>query len=158
MPNRTYNIEIYESTLRSEIIKLSVIAIILILLFVGIIIYSILQIKRDRVKKLPYIQLLCAILLMIFLSTSLGVQLISYGKDISEASYIQYEGPVHIRTDRQIVFGGIPTGYNEYIISFTHDGQHIELATRENPNFSGDIDKVYIVYSKHSNYIFEFTT
>lgn len=153
MPN---DIEKYESTLRNEIVKLSVIATVLILLFIGIIIYSFLQIKLDKTKKLPYIQLFATIVLLVFLSISLGLQIISYAKDISEASYIQYEGPVCIRMERQIVFGGIPTGYNEYIISFTHDGQQIDLAMRKDPKLSGDIEKAYVVYSKHSNYIFEF--
>lgn len=155
MPNYSYDIENYESILKSEVMKLSIIAVILLILFAVIIIYSILQIKNDRTKKSPYIQLIGAIVLLVFLVISLGSQILSYTKDITEKSYMQYEGPANIRTEHQVIFGGIPTGYNEYIVSFNHDGNQIELSMRKDCGLSGDIDKVYIVYSKYSNYVFE---
>jgi hypothetical protein len=155
MTIHSYNIENYESVLISEIIKLTIIAVILSLLFVAIIVYSIIQIKNDSTKKLPYIQLVGSIALFVLLAISLGLQIISYAKDITEETYIQYEGPANIRTERQIVFGGIPTGYTEYIVSFEQDGELIELSMRKSCGLTGEIEKVYIVYSKHSKYIFE---
>lgn len=155
MPNYSYDIEKYDSMLKSEVMKLSIIAIVLLVLFVVIIVYSILQIKNDRTKKSPYIQLIGAIALLVFLGISLGSQILSYTKDITEKSYMQYDGPANIRIEHQVIFGGIPTGYNEYIISFNHDGNQIELFMRKDYGLSGDIDKVYIVYSKYSNYVFE---
>lgn len=155
MPNHFYNIENYESTLKSELTKLTIIAVILSLLFIAIIVYSIIQIKNDKAKKFPYVQIIGSIALFVFLATSLSLQIISYTKDIAEETYIQYEGPANIRTERRIVFGGIPTGYNEYIISFKHNGELVELSTRKECGLIGDVEKIYIVYSKHSKYIFE---
>lgn len=155
MPNYSYDIEKYESILKSEVMKLSIIAIVLLVLFSVIIVYSILQIKDDQTKKLSYIQLIAVIVLLVFLGISLGSQILSYKKDITEKSYMQYDGPANIRIEHQVILGGIPTGYNEYIISFNHDGNQVELFMRKDCGLSGDIDKVYIVYSKYSNYVFE---
>lgn len=46
MPNHSYDIKNYESILKSEVIKLSILASVLLLLFVGIIVCSIVQIKK----------------------------------------------------------------------------------------------------------------
>ena len=111
--------------------------------------------QKNRKNKLPYIQIIGATLLLVFLAITLGSQITSYAKDISEKSYIQYEGPASVRTEHQVVFGGIPTGYNEYIISFNHKWKQIELYIRKDPGISGNIDEIYIVYSNHSNFVFE---
>lgn len=156
MPNHTYNIKDYETVLKNEVSKLAIILIVLCLLFIAIIIFSVIQIKKDKTKKLPYIQLIASIALFVFLAVFLTIQIVSYVKDISEKTYLQYEGPVNIRIERQVIFGGIPTAYDEYIVSFEHNGEHIELSMRKNYGLIGDIENVYIVYSKHSNYIIEF--
>lgn len=155
MPNRPYNIDTYNSTLKSEVTTLTIIAVILSIIFIAIIVYSIIQIKNDKSKKLPYIQLIVAIAVFIFLAISLGSQIISYTNDITEEAYIQYEGPVTVRTEKQIILGGLPTGYTEYVISFEHNGKQIELSMRKDYGLVGDIDNIYIVYSQHSNYILE---
>lgn len=156
MQNRFYDIGKCESILKSEVIKLIIVAVFLVILFVSVIVYSIIQIKNDKSKKLPYIQLVSSAIILVFLSISLGSQILSYTKDIDEKTYQQYEGPAHIRTERQIVLGGIPTGYTEYIISFEQNGAEIELAMRKVCDSVGDVDKIYIVYSIYSNYIIEF--
>lgn len=157
MTSYSYNIEKYESLLKSEMVNLTIIAVVLALLFIAIIVFSIAQIKGDKTKKMPYVQLAGSIVVFVFLAFSLGSQIISYEKDIAEKAYIQYEGPATLKTKRQIIFGGLPTGYNEYVVSFEQDGDQIELYTRKDLGFIGDIEKLYVVYSKYSNYIFEIT-
>ena len=156
MLNHSYNLDLYNSTLKSEVIKLSIIAIFLFLLFVGMFLYSFVQIKNERTKKIPYIQLLAVIVIFSFLSVSLGSQICSFTKDILDETYLQYEGSANIRTEQKVVFGGIPTGYSEHLISFEHNGEHIELSTRKDYGIDGDIEKIYIVYSQHSRFILEF--
>ena len=155
MPNLLNNIDKYTSTLKSELIKLIIIALLLAIIFIAFIVYSILQIKKDKSKKFPYIQLISVIAIFIFLGISLGSQMASFAKDIKEEAYVLYEGPATVREERQVIFGGLPTGYTEYIISFEQDGKQIELSTRKNCGFEYNIEKIYIVYSKHSNYILE---
>ena len=84
MPNYSYDIKNCESILKSEVVKLSIIALILLLLFAGIIIYSIVQIKSDRMKKSPYIQLIGAVVLIVFLAIALGSHILSNETDIAE--------------------------------------------------------------------------
>ena len=154
MPNID-NVDSYTSTLKSEVTQLTIIAAVLLIMFVAIIVYSIFQIKKDRTKKLPYVQLISAIVILIFLGVSLGSQIVSFSKDINEEAYVLYEGPATVREERQLIFGALTTGYTEYIISFEHNGELIELSMRKDHGFSGDIEKIHVVYSKHSNYILE---
>ena len=154
MPNID-NVDSYTSTLKSEVTQLTIIAAVLLIMFVAIIVYSIFQIKKDRTKKLPYVQLISAIVILLFLGVSLGSQIVSFSKDINEEAYVLYEGPATVREERQLILGALTTGYTEYIISFEHNGELIELSMRKDHGFSGDIEKIYVVYSKHSNYILE---
>lgn len=157
MTGPSYNIEKYESVLKSEVVKLTIIAAVLVILFIAIIVFSLSEIKSDRTKKMPYVQLVGSVVVFIFLAFSLGSQIISYEKDIAEKAYMQYEGPVTFETKRHIIFGGLPTGYIEYVVSFEQGEDIIELHTRKDYGFTGDIKKIYIVYSKYSNYVFEIT-
>ena len=156
MPNYSYDINKCESLLKSEAVKLTIIAIFLTILFASIIVFSIFQIRSDKSKKMPYIQLVASLLIFVFLFISLGTQILSYNRDIADESYVQYEGSANIETKKQIVFGAIPTGYTEYIISFELDGEQIELYMRKNPDTVGYVDKIFIVYSKHSKHIIDF--
>jgi hypothetical protein len=100
--------------------------------------------------------LIALVLVFIFLSISLAAQIFSYNKDIAENSYIQYEGSAKIQTRKQIIFGGIPTGYTEYVVSFELNGEQVELYMRKDPNLVGDVDEIFVIYSEHSKYIIEF--
>ena len=155
MPTRSYNISVYDSILKSELVKLLIIAAVLVVIFVSMIIYSVVQIRNDKTRKTPYVQLIAVILVSMFLLTSLGSQIFAFGKDIVEEAYIQYEGPVNVRTKRIVVFGGIPTGHDEYIISFEYNGEYIELSTRKDYGMNGNIENLYIVYSRRSKFILE---
>lgn len=155
MPNID-NIDLYNSILKSKVTQLAIIAIVLCIIFIAIIVYSIIQIKEDKTKKFPYFQLIAMIVIFIFLGISLGSQIMSFTKDINEEAYILYEGPAAVREKRQVILGGrLPTAYTEYIISFEQDGEQLELSTRKNYGFDNNVEKIYIVYSKHSNYILE---
>ena len=156
MPDHTYDINKCTSLLKSEVTKLTIVAIVLLILFVAVIVLSIVQIKNDKLKKLPYVQIVAALIIFGFLSVSLGIQISSYSKDLSQNSYVQYEGAAAIQTRKQLIFGGIPTGYTEYVVSFELDGEQIELYMRKDPGFVGDINNVFIVYAKHSTHIIDF--
>lgn len=77
-------------------------------------------------------------------------------KDLAQDSYVVYQGAATIQTKREVRYGGIPTAYTEYVISFEQAGKKIELYTRKDPDRIGDIDDVFIVYAEHSNYMIEF--
>jgi len=155
MPDYPYNVEIYTSLLTSEMTKLIIIAIVLALIFTFVIVYSALQIKEDKYKKIPYIQLVLSVVIGVFLLFSLGSQISAFAKDISCEEYIQYVGSVDIKEERQIIFGGIPTGYTEYIISFEQNGKKVELAERKDYGLSGHVEKVYIVYAENTKFILD---
>lgn len=61
-----------------------------------------------------------------------------------------------IHTKKQLIFGGIPTGYTEYVISFELDGEQIDLYMRKDPGFVGEVDDVVVVYAKCSKHIINF--
>ena len=153
MTNHSYNVDL----LKSEVIKLWIVAVVLSILFIFVIVCSIIQIKKEKTKKSPYVQLFVAIIVFIFLLIPLSSQISSFTKDIVEQKYVQYEGPANIRAERKTILGGIPTGYTEYIVSFEHNGEQIELSTRKDPGIYGDIEKIYITYSQHSDSILEIT-
>ena len=154
MSNRSFNVDKYSSILKSEVAKLTVAFIVLFLLFICIMLLCVSQIKKHK-KKASYVQLGLSILLFSFLLVSLSIQIISYKKDISDNSYIQYEGPVRIREKKQLVLGGIPWSYPEYVISFKYENIEYELLMNKNPGVYGCIDNIYIVFSKHSEYVLE---
>lgn len=155
MPNYIYDTEAYTSVLKSELTKLSVIAVILALIFVFIIVYSAFQIKEDKYKKIPYIQLVLSAVIGVFLLFSLGTQISAFAKDISNEAYIQYEGSVDIREEDHVVFGSLPTGYTEYIISFQQNCENVELAMREDCGLRGHVKNVYIVYAENTKFILD---
>ena len=55
MQNHSYDAELYRSILKSEVIKSSIIAIVLMVLFTSIIVYYIIRIKKDKAKKSVYV-------------------------------------------------------------------------------------------------------
>ena len=151
-----YDIEKCESALKTETLKLFIILTFLVILFIAAIAYSISEIKDNKAKKFPYIQLVAIAVIFAFLFVSLCSQISTYYKDIAEESYEQYEGSATISSQRHVLFGGIPTGHTEYIISFDKDGTQVELSTRNRCDYVGDIDKIFIVYSKYSKHIIKF--
>lgn len=156
MPNKSYDIDQCTSSLKSEVTILTVVAVVLLILFVTVLVFSIRQIKNDKTKKLPYVQIIAALIIFIFLSVSLGTQIASYSKDLSQNSFVQYEGMAKIHTKKQLILGGIPTGYTEYVISFELDGEQIDLYMRKDPGFVGEVDNVFVVYAKYSKHIINF--
>ena len=156
MPSHSYDISNCTSLLKSEVTKLTIVAIVLFILFVAVIVLSILQIKNNVSKKLPYVQIAVALIIFCFLSVSLETQIFSYSKDLSQDSYVRYEGAALIQARKQLIFGGLPTGYTEYAISFERNGEHIELYTRKEPDLVGDVNEIFIVYAKHSKCVIDF--
>ena len=156
MPNHSYDISKCTSLIKSEVIKLTIVAIVLLILFLSIIVLSILQIKNDKTKKLPYVQIVVALIIFGFLFISLGSQIASYSKDLAENSYVEYTGAATITARKQFVLGGIPTAYTEYVISFEREGRNVELYMRKEPDLIGDVSEVIIVYAKNSNHIIDF--
>lgn len=156
MSNHFYDVEIYNSTIQSELYKLLGIGFMLLLIFIAMIVYSISVIKEDKKKKFPYVQLICVVMISVFLSISFGATVISYSKDLTEEAYIQYEGPATIRKRRKVVWGNIPTWYNEYFVSFNNNGEQVELSTRKDYETEGNIENLYIVYAQNSGEILEF--
>ena len=156
MPNRSYDIEAYNSTLQSEITKLWWIGIVLLIVLVAIVVYSVVLIKENKSKKLPYIQLIGSVVVSVFLMASFASTIVSYTKDVSEEAYVQYEGPAKISKKRKVVFGNIPTWYDEYVVSFNNNGEWVELSTRKDYETEGVIENLYIVYARNSGEILEF--
>lgn len=70
MTNNSYDIAKCTSVLKSEVIKLTIIAIVIFILFISVIVLSILQIKNDKTKKLPYVQIVAALIIFGFLINS----------------------------------------------------------------------------------------
>ncbi len=157
MTNHSYNVEAYNAALQSEVNKLWGIGIALLIVLIAMIVYSIVLIKEDKTKKIPYIQLIGVVVISIFLTISFGSSIASYSKDISEEAYIQYEGPATISKRRKVVLGNIPTWYNEYVVSFDNNGEQVTLSTRKDYGTEGDIENLYIVYAQNSGKILEFT-
>ena len=155
MPNHTYDVEIYNAIIQTELNKLWGIGALLLIVLIAMVIYSVVLIREDKKKKFPYVQLIGVVLVSAFLMVSLGSSIISYSKDISEEAYIQYEGPATISKRRKVVLGNIPTWYNEYVISF-NNGEQVELSTRKDYQKEGDVEKLYIVYAQNSGEILEF--
>ena len=156
MPNHTYDAEVYNDILQTELNKLWGIGALLLMVLIAMVVYSVVLIKEDKKKKFPYIQLIGVVLISAFLMVSFGSSIISYSKDISEEAYIQYEGPATISKRRKVVLGNIPTWYNEYFVSFNNNGEQVELSTRKDYPKEGSIEKLYIVYAQNSGEILEF--
>ena len=156
MPNHSYDISKCTSLIKSEVIKLTIVASVLLILFLSVIVLSIIQIKNDKTKKLPYVQIVAALIIFSFLLISLGAQIAAYSKDLTENSYVEYTGAATITTRKQIIFGGIPTGYTEYVITFEHEGRNVELYMRKEPDLIGNVSEITIVYATNSNYIIDF--
>ncbi len=51
MPNKTYDIDQCTSSLKSEVTILTVVAVVLLMLFATVLVFSIRQIKNDKSKK-----------------------------------------------------------------------------------------------------------
>lgn len=156
MSNHSYDVEAYNATLQSEVNKLWVIGILLLIVLIAMVVYSIVLIKEDKTKKIPYVQLIGVVVVSVFLIISFGHSVILHSKDIDEEAYIQYEGPATISKKRKVVLGNIPTWYNEYIVSFDNNGEQVTLSTKKNYENEGDIENLYIVYAQNTGIILEF--
>lgn len=169
MSNHLYDVDKCRMLLKSQVTILTLVAIGLFILFVSVVVWSIVEIKNEKkkndkkkkgkVKKLPYVpyvQIAVALIVFCFLSVCLGNQMGTFLKDLAQDSYVVYQGAATIQTKREVRYGGIPTAYTEYVISFEQAGKKIELYTRKDPDRIGDIDDVFIVYAEHSNYMIEF--
>lgn len=156
MPNHTYNVEVYNDIMQTELHKLWGIGALLLIVLGAMAVYSVVLIREDKKKKFPYVQLIGVVLISVFLTVSFGASIISYSTDLDEESYIQYEGPATITKRRKDVLGGIPTWYYEYVVSFNNNGEQVELSTRKDYGAKGTIANVYIVYAQNSGEILEF--
>lgn len=156
MPNHSYDVETYNTTLQSEVNKLWWIGVVLLIVLIAMVIYSIILIKEDKTKIFPYAQLIVVVVIFVFLITSFSSSIISYSKDISEEAYIEYKGPATISKRRKVIFGNIPTWYNEYVVSFNNNGEQVVLSTRKDYETMGNIESVYIVYAQNSGEILKF--
>lgn len=156
MSNHSYNVEAYNATLQSEVNKLWGIGILLLIVLIAMVVYSVVLIKEDRTKKFPYVQLIGVVLISVFLITSFGHSVVLHSKDIAQEAYIQYEGPATISKRRKVVFGNIPTWYNEYVVSFDNNGEQVTLSTRKDYETEGNIENLYIVYAQNTGKILEF--
>ena len=156
MPNHTYDVEGYNSIMQTELNKLWGIGVLLLIVLIVMVVYSVVLIREDKKKKFPYIQLIGAVLVSVFLMVSFGSSIVSYSTDLHEEAYIQYEGPATISKRRKVVLGNIPTWYNEYYVSFNNNGEKVELSTRKDYEKEGNIENLYIVYAQNSGEILEF--
>ncbi len=156
MENYLYNTEAYNATLRSELIKLSVIGILLLMVLIAMAVYSVVLIKEDKRKKFPYVQLIGVAVVSVFLMLSFGRSVISYSKDFADEAYIQYEGPAVISKQRKVVLGNIPTGYDEYVVPLKTTVSR-SLYQRERIMEKRATLRIYIVYAQHSGIILELT-
>ena len=158
-----YKVDLYTSILKTELVQLTIIAIILGAIFITIIIGDLKQRKKfkqrknNKSKNILYLKLFFVIEIFVLIFVSLFTQIVSYSRDIHSKAYVYYEGPANIRAKRETVYGGIPTIYTEYIISFKSGSNTVELSTRQDPKINGDIDKICIEYSKYSKFIFNIT-
>ena len=156
MPNHTYDVEVYNNIMQTELNKLWGIGALLLIVLIAMVVYSVVLIREDKKKKFPYIQLIGVVLVSIFLMVSFGSSIVSYSTDLHEEAYIQYEGPATISKRRKVVLGNIPTWYNEYYVSFNNNGEKVELLTRKDYEKEGNIENLYIVYAQNSGEILEF--
>lgn len=164
MSGHLYDVDKCRTLLKSQVTILTLVAVGLLVLFVSVVVLSIVEIKNGKTKKgkakklpyVPYVQIAVALVIFCFLSVCLGNQIGTFLKDLNQDSYVVYQGTATVRTKREVRYGGIPTAYTEYVISFEQAGKKIELYTRKEPKRTGDVDEVFIVYAEHSNYMIEF--
>lgn len=153
MLNYPYNVDSYNTMLKSEMIKLSLIFISLTIVFIILILYFAISIKKTKKKSL-LIFLVGIVAAYIFLSSSLFLQITKFGRDLKEEAYVQYEGPATVREDRIYSGGSLSISY---YISFEHNGELVELTMDNDKGYwlVGNIENIYIVYSKRSHCIVE---
>ncbi len=159
MSNYSYDINECISALKTELTMLIIIAIVLPILFVSAMIFSVSEIKDNKTKKSPYVKIIALIALIVvfcFMFVSLGRGIASCSDDLTQRSFVEYKGSAKIESRKQFVFGGIPTSYTEYVISFEQDGKEVELVTKKRPDLIGDVDEIFIVYAKHSEFVIDF--
>lgn len=169
MSGPLYDVDKCRTLLKSQVTILTLVAVGLLVLFVSVVVLSIVEIKNEKKKNgktkkgkakklpyVPYVQIAVALVIFCFLSVCLGNQIGTFLKDLNQDSYVVYQGTATVRTKREVRYGGIPTAYTEYVISFEQAGKKIELYTRKEPKRTGDVDEVFIVYAEHSNYMIEF--
>ena len=159
MSNYSYDINECISALKTELTMLIIIAIVLPILFISAMIFSVSEIKDNKTKKSPYVKIIALIALIVvfcFMFVSLGRGIASCSDDLTQRSFVEYKGSAKIESRKQFVFGGIPTSYTEYVISFEQDGKEVELVTKKRPDLIGDVDEIFIVYAKHSEFVIDF--
>lgn len=162
MSNYSYDINECISALKTELTMLIIIAIVLPILFISAMIFSVSEIKDNKTKKSPYVKIIALIALIAlivvfcFMFVSLGRGIASCSDDLTQRSFVEYKGSAKIESRKQFVFGGIPTSYTEHVISFEQDGKEVELVTKKRPDLIGDVDEIFIVYAKHSEFVIDF--
>lgn len=156
MSNYSYDINECISALKTELTMLIIIAIVLPILFISAMIFSASEIKDNKTKKSPYVKIIALIVVFCFMFVSLGRGIASCADDLTQRSFVEYKGSAKIESRKQFVFGGIPTSYTEYVISFEQDGKEVELVTKKRPDLIGDVDEIFIVYAKHSEFVIDF--
>ena len=159
MSNYSYDINECIAALKSEFTMLIIIAIVLPILFISAMIFSVSEIKDNKTKKSPYVQIVVLIALIVvfcFMFVSLGRGIASCSDDLTQRSFVEYKGSAKIESRKQFVFGGIPTSYTEYVISFEQDGKEVELVTKKRPDLIGDVKEIFIIYAKHSELVIDF--
>ena len=157
MSNCFYDVDKYNDILKSKLIGFIIIAIMFLILFIALVWYAFFQAKKSKQKNPLCTWVGAAIVATAFLGTALGFQMASYVQDICEEAYVQYEGPASIRTERQSTGGLYSRSYTESILSFYHNGKQIELIVDDKElEHEGNIENIYVVYSKHSTCMLEY--
>ncbi len=80
MANHSFDIESYNAALRSELNKMWIIGIALVIVLIAMVVYSVVVIKEDKKKKFPYIQLICVVVISVFLMIYFGSSIVHITK------------------------------------------------------------------------------
>ena len=155
MQNRFFDVDLYDSIMKSKITTLSVIAVALTIVFGLLITYSIVEIRENIKAKIKYVQLFVFVVIYLFLIISLILQIFGINKDFVAKNYVQYEGLAKINTERFTAYGALPTSYEETVIRFEYGGEHIKLSTEKRYPINQENVKIYIVYSENSKVILD---
>lgn len=156
MASFPYDIEKYNSVLGKQVAIFVVGAIIVVIMFSVLAVMFAREIKEDKTKKFPYVRLVLAIVLGATLFFGVVHKIFNLSKDIAQEAYIQYEGSLSVKEHHWRFFGVSGITHTDYIITFEQDGNIIELSLNKNYALTGDVENVYLVYSKRSMEILEF--
>lgn len=159
MLNYSYDINVCMSALRSELTKLIIAAVLLLVVFTAAMIFSVSEIKdgkkqKKQKKKWPYVQAAVLSIVFCLLLFFMGRQIVFYSEDLTQSSFAEYKGPATIK-ERKLAIG-FKSVQTEYVISFEQDGREVELLVKKEPDRIGDVDEIFIVYAVHSEVVIEF--